>query len=359
MRWLGMMQTVLFVALISVMGVMAAANVRGFHKPAQVDVVTGGLAKAFETHYDEVFPVKQLGVNLWAALDYTVFGEGRPGVVIGTEGWFYTDEEFKVADSSEADIRANLAFIAKVGRQLQGEGVALVVAVVPAKARIYSEFLAGRQPAAAYELLYERVLGKLTSESIPHADLRGVLTDGKLRDPTYLRTDTHWTPWGAHLAAAEIASVVKRAGLAAPDRTAFVTREDKMAAHEGDLLSFLPLAPYFAGLLPPPETIPVMRTEAEGVFSPAGAADLFGDTQLPRVALVGTSYSANALWNFGGALRAALGEDIASYAKEGTGPFRPMTLYLRSEDFRQKPPRLVIWEIPERSLISVATGALP
>jgi alginate O-acetyltransferase complex protein AlgJ len=37
-----------------------------------------------------------------------------------------------------------------------------------------------------------------------------------------------------------------------------------------------------------------------------------------------------------------------NYAKEGMGPYAPMLAYLNSEDLRSAPPRLVIWELPER-----------
>jgi alginate O-acetyltransferase complex protein AlgJ len=74
--------------------------------------------------------------------------------------------------------------------------------------------------------------------------------------------------------------------------------------------------------------------------------------QAPRLALVGTSYSAQPSWNFHGALQEALGEDVGNYAKEGLGPFAPMFEYLRSKDFAQAPPRLVLWEIPERYLVT-------
>jgi alginate O-acetyltransferase complex protein AlgJ len=66
--------------------------------------------------------------------------------------------------------------------------------------------------------------------------------------------------------------------------------------------------------------------------------------------LVGTSYSANPLWNFTGALQEAFGEDVVSYATPAHGPFLPMQEYLDSADFKARAPRLVIWEMPERYL---------
>jgi alginate O-acetyltransferase complex protein AlgJ len=74
---------------------------------------------------------------------------------------------------------------------------------------------------------------------------------------------------------------------------------------------------------------------------------LFGESTIP-VTLVGTSYSANPLWNFEGALKEALGADVLNVANQGEGPVVPMRDYLTGAEFRDAPPDLVIWEIPER-----------
>jgi alginate O-acetyltransferase complex protein AlgJ len=350
--------TLLFSSVIAVTGVLAAVSARSFRLPEHVEVSDGSLAKAFETHYEQSFPAKQLGVNLWAAIDYTLFREGRPGVVIGAGDWLYTDEEFNVADDARATFRANFAQIAAVRATLKAAGVALVAALVPAKARIYSEFLVDRKPAEPHVELYDALLARLTAEGIPTADLRTPLTAGKQQRQTYFRTDTHWTPWGARLAATEVARVTRVSGLAPDDDSDYETRIERSAAHRGDLCNFLPLAPYFTRLLPARERIDIARTDitrGQGTHksSPA-AADLFGDSDLPKIVLVGTSYSANPLWNFAGYLKEALRADLASYARAGAGPFKPMLAYLNSADFREHRPRLVIWEIPERALLVTA-----
>jgi alginate O-acetyltransferase complex protein AlgJ len=48
------------------------------------------------------------------------------------------------------------------------------------------------------------------------------------------------------------------------------------------------------------------------------------------------------------ALEIALGRDVLNVAAEGKGPFQPMSDYLRSDTFKSTPPKLVVWEIPER-----------
>lgn len=342
----------LFSGVIAIAGARAAMNAGSFRPPEAVTVVDGGFAKAFEHHYEESFPAKRLGVNLWAAIDYAVFREGRPGVVIGTHDWLYTDEEFNVGDDYTSAIRANFTRIRQVQQQLANAGVALVAAVVPAKARIYPEYLSDRTPAAAHVPLYDEALAALTAAGIPTADLRDALAEGKTHAQTYLRTDTHWAPWGAQLAAREIADVARAAGLLRSRESLYVTRVASVGVHRGDLFSFLPLDPFFADFLPLREEIHVLKTQAaDGYRTAATEADLFGDGELPDIVLIGTSYSANPLWNFIGSLKEAFGEEIASYAREGTGPFLPMNAYLRSEDFRTQRPRLVIWEIPERTLL--------
>ena len=253
---------VLFASLIAATGIAAALRTRSFRLPEHLSLVDGSLAKAFEAHYEERFPAKQLGVNLWAALDYTLFREGRAGVVVGQQGWLYTDEEFNVDENSAARVRDNLAQIGRVRAALANDGIALVAAVVPAKARIYAEFVAERRPANVHASLYDVALAGLAAEHIPAVDLRGPLAAGKAHRQTYFRTDTHWTPWGAQLAATEIGSAVRAASLAPASTSRYVTRIERSAAHRGDLCNFLPLDPYFTALLPPRETLEVMRTEA-------------------------------------------------------------------------------------------------
>lgn len=90
-------------------------SVPGFSAAADTPLLNGKLAHTFEAHYDKEFPIKRLGTNLWAALDYTLFHEGRPGVVIGKDGWLFTDEEFKPAPSGQ-QLEDNWALVRGVQR---------------------------------------------------------------------------------------------------------------------------------------------------------------------------------------------------------------------------------------------------
>lgn len=333
-------------------GIAALALVAAWRAaPLQVrggaDLMSGRLAQDFESHYDEQFPARTLGVNLWTALGYLLFGEGQAGVVVGADGWLFTHEEFRPYADAQERIRTHLELIAWAHEQLARRRVGLLVVLVPAKARIYPERLGGRRPARVHEELYGRAHGALRRAAIPAPDLRVALWECKRRVDVFLRTDTHWTPAGARCAARRVEAAVRAAGLAAPRPSAYRTRVETVAPVQGDLMRFLPLAPYFAGLLPPPDEVEIQRTQPA---DPAAAAGLLDETAPPGVVLVGTSYSADRRWNFVGALQQALGEDVASYADKGAGPFVPMLEYLRGPDLRRAPPRLAIWEIPERYL---------
>jgi alginate O-acetyltransferase complex protein AlgJ len=101
----------LFLAILLVLGLWSLRSFIGFSTSKETTVLNGHWTKAVETHYDEEFPIKRLGTNLWAALDYKVFNEGRPGVILGKDQWLYTDEEFDAVVNGEQNEADNLAII--------------------------------------------------------------------------------------------------------------------------------------------------------------------------------------------------------------------------------------------------------
>lgn len=351
MRQAAVVSSGIFAASILVLGATAVVKVVDYRATTEsqdslASLVEGRAALAFESHYNQRFPARTFGTNLWAAIDYVLFDEGRPGLVLGRGGWLFTDEEFRTYADAEARVQTHLELVTRVRDELRRRGSELAVALVPSKARVYPEYLGWRRPAAIHGNLYHRIQRELAATGVVRADLLAVLRSGKSQDAVFLRTDTHWTPWGARIAAQEVARCLETAKLAGLGSATYRTRTGPRQSHRGDLFNFLPLDPYFAALLPPSEEIAEPHTEAAA--ETASAEDLFGDSRIPSVALIGTSYSANALWNFTGALQEALREDVVNYAQEGKGPFVAMLDYLARTDLPATPPRVVIWEVPER-----------
>lgn len=337
-----------FLGLLVGMGVWSTGGFEGFHRTQKMTLLNGKLAKAAETHYDEQFPIKRLGTNLWAALDFKLFNEGRPGVVLGRDQWLFTDEEFKPTANAEQQMQENLALIQGVRDTLRKHGSHLVLAIIPAKARVYAEYIGKQQPASLHDQLYNRFHAQARQANVFAPDLMPALEQAKARGQVFLRTDTHWTPMGAQVAAQTLADAVSRQRLLDGEPQAFITDAGSTAPYKGDLTNFLPLDPLFSDLLPAPDNLQQLTTRPAEADAAGGDA-LFADTQIP-VALVGTSYSANAHWNFLGALQQALHSDVANYAEDGHGPLLPMLKYLQSDAFKNAPPQVVVWEFPERYL---------
>ncbi|WP_277590459.1 alginate O-acetyltransferase [Pseudomonas chlororaphis] len=339
----------LFLVTLMVLGLWSVRSFFGFSTSNDATVLNGRWAKAVETHYDDEFPIKRLGTNLWAALDFKLFNEGRPGVVLGRDQWLYSDEEFHPIVNEELNLQGNYALVEGVSQALKEKGVKLVMAIVPAKVRLYPEHLGDVQPASIHANLYQDFHARVAADKILAPDLLGPLQQAKQNgQQVFLRTDTHWTPAGAEIAANQLAKAIadKAPLMGQPQR--FVTEAEQTVVHKGDLRLFLPLDPLFENLMPAKEPLQ-KRVTCAADDQPAADDALFADNEVP-VALVGTSYSANPNWNFVGALKQALHSDVVSYAEDGHGPVLPMLSYLKSDAFKNSPPQVLIWEFPERYL---------
>jgi alginate O-acetyltransferase complex protein AlgJ len=349
------MYTVCFLGLVSV-GLLTSiegVDIATLKIESITQVIDGKAAKKLEDKYDDKFPIKQLGINFWSAIDYQLFSEGKPGVIIGDQDWLFTDEEFIASPLAENSLRKNMAFIQWVDEQLHIQGVKLVVSLVPAKARVMSDKLLARQPASVHQSLYPTMLAFFKLNGMSVADGLSAMREQSSSEPMFFRYDTHWTPDGASLVAAKIAAVVKQTMPSLQlERQEFVTEIAQVSEHKGDLLNFLPLTPWFEQLMPTPEFYQPAHT-----YMDVTESSLFGDFDQTNeldadagdVALVGTSYSANHVWNFSGALKQHLATDIVNFSSEGEGPMAPMLRFIQQQPLSNV--KLVIWEIPERYML--------
>jgi alginate O-acetyltransferase complex protein AlgJ len=347
-RSLRILYIALFLAILLGLGVWSLRSFGSFSTSAETTVLNGKWTKAAETHYDEEFPIKRLGTNLWAALDYKLFNEGRPGVVLGKDQWLYTDEEFDAVANGEQNEADNLAIIQGVRDALKAQGTQLVLAIIPAKTRLYPEHIGDNKPATLHTDLYQQFHAQAAAAGLVAPDLLAPLQGAKQHGQVFLRTDTHWTPMGAEVVAQQLGAVVAQQTPLSGEPEKFVTQAKETAPYKGDLTNFLPLDPLFSNLLPQPDQLQQRSTDP--VTADAQGDDaLFADNSV-AVGLVGTSYSANPNWNFVGALKQALHSDVVNYAEDGHGPILPMLKYLQTDAFKSSPPQVLIWEFPERYL---------
>lgn len=326
------------VALTLVLAVGACfAGYASLDAPNTGSVRTGEWATDFEDHLDEHIGFRDAAITAWGIAEYGLFAQGRPGVIVGADGWLFTSEELDQPRGGEAATAQKLQLAEAVTRYLAAHHIELIVAVIPAKARVYSRELGDTRLPLAVEGRYNAFVLGLRARGVRVVGLLPALSGAPADAPTFLRTDTHWTPRGAELAAQAIAA-------AAPSSLPPTSWTRQVAApveHRGDLLRYLPLGPLQDRWGPAPD-----RLETPSALR-GGGLGLFDDVTVPA-ALVGTSYSADARWGFQDALRLALRADVLDAADPGGGPVEPLLDYLENEAFRQTPPQLVIWEVPER-----------
>jgi len=324
-------------------------------------LMSGELARNFESRYDDDFSLRQFGLNVWAAFQYSIFKEAQNGLLIGHQGWLFTSEEFIANPGGDEALAANINFITEASRLLASKNVALIVVLIPSKARLLSGQTGRHQPSLVQQKTYPQVLNHLQEESVLTVDGLQEMGSHTQPDSLYLRTDTHWTPRAARLIAFSTAALLQRE---IPDINlrpqAFITERSGSNTIEGDLLSFLPLAPLFENLMPATETIEQFQTYPVGddPFDQAVFDDsvliieeaLFSPIEPSEVILLGTSFSADRRWNFEGALKQALEVDVQNIAVQGQGPITPMANFLSDDSALSTDLKLVIWEIPERYL---------
>jgi alginate O-acetyltransferase complex protein AlgJ len=298
-------------------------------------VLNGARSKALETSLEKAFPLRQAAIDVWGSLEFSLFGNGRKGVLVGGDGWFYSTEEFERPKNFDSEIADKLEYVTQVKTALENAGIKLVVVLVPAKARVYPEHLGRYVRPKYWDDVYSKFLSDLKARGVIAPNILNAM---KAQNSMFLKTDTHWTPAGARVAAQAVAELVKPLLEFQPQ--VFTQKPGKVAPHEGDLLKFIPLASFSTKPAPEQFETPLVEgTENAG-------AGLFGDSKI-ELALVGTSYSANLKFNFDGALKLELQTDVLNLALEGKGPITPMQEFLKS---RPKNLKLVVWEIPERFL---------
>ncbi len=309
--------------------------------PAAGAVFNGAWSQLFEKNFGEVIPLFAPARDTWGRIEYALFRQGRAGVVVGEDGWLFTSEEFSCPADSEETFAAHMKFVGETADTLRQQGSEIVIALIPAKARVFEEKTGALSWPSCRRDVYDRARAAFKAAGIAYASPLAALQAGGAE--TFLRTDTHWSPAGAARTAEIVADTVKTIKMPLP-AAAFDVKTGAAEPHRGDLLRYLPGVAedgIASDRLATPESVsPAQRSD-----------DLFGDSTAPAAALIGTSYSADPSWGFEAALKKSLGADVINLADEGLGPFSVMKNYLDKKPLTAHPPLLVIWEIPERYLI--------
>jgi alginate O-acetyltransferase complex protein AlgJ len=342
-----------FIILLSGMFIYSAPKLWEFgerEKQAVQLYRDGQLSRKFEGQYDSHFFMRESAIKAWSNLSYWLFNEGMTGVIVGHDGWLFTNEEFTFPNNLQARMDRQLTRVEKAAASLKQHGKQLIVVPIPMKVDIYGEhvnYALGNQP----ETLYRQFTQHLEQRDIPFAAVRDAYLRSKSEMPLFLKRDTHWTPEGARAAAQQLAREFPSLVGGEVYRSEVV----RQTWHAGDLINFLKMSDWLDPELYAAEPLARYQTVKPSTSNDdLDAASLFGN-ETPPIVVVGSSYTKMDEWNFQGFLKESLKTDLLSVAIEQKGQFVAMDEFLTSDLLTDEQVKTVIWEFPVRSLISQAS----
>lgn len=315
-------------------------------------ILSGRAASVVNTAMAHNLPVDGLFRGAGGMLRWRLFKSGGPQVWAGRNDWLFLMEELRPWPNAAEIMQSRVAVVGRVAAALKARNIDLVVAVVPDKARIVTDAMNGPR-AGQTQPRYAAFEAQLAGQGIKTVDLAAPMMADPRRDRLFWRTDTHWSQEGAALAAATIAASVSTK----IDRTTTfkTTAEGAETDGPGDLLRLISLehVPDNVGIELRPPVDRQHKETTKPVEPDAAAGGLLDDGPEVEVALIGSSFSVNA--NFSGRLEEALGARITNFGEAGGGFAGAAQKYFNGLAYKQTPPKLVIWEIPERLVVQPFT----
>ncbi len=307
-----------------------------------LDFREGRSTGALEKQLDQKLPARPALINAANSVRYLLTGSGGEQVRTGRDGWLFLTEELRFDANGSTHLKTRAQLLGTAGRSLERQGVKLVVALVPDKARLYANKLASARYPDYNAARYDDALNALQQQGVTVVNLLEPLRDAAVRGEVYYRTDTHWNQNGAKVAAKALAFAIQQLGLDI-EKTGFISQSGPAVERPGDLIRLMGLGDTakVLGLLPDTEA-PVQTRQ-----STVESTGLFGDSTVPLV-LTGTSYSLRA--NFHGFLQQFTAAKVLNAAQDGGGFLQATTKYLLDDSFSQSKPKVLVWEVPERFL---------
>jgi alginate O-acetyltransferase complex protein AlgJ len=296
-----------------------------------------------------------LSLSTSALFQPTSASAQESSVVIGKNNdWLFTAYEYASAADAN-DTATSISLLTRINKSFEAKGIALVIAIVPSKIRIHQDQLPTNKPIDAYtNEKYESIVSRLEAGGVQVANLNKAFLASAHRTsdtPLFLRLDTHWSHTGSMLAAetikAKIESTPKlKAALAATPSAKFEMNwsDKKTNQRARDLVRLLPAGgPSF----PPEQAATFKVSKAE-----AAQASLLGAGENVGILVMGSSFT-NKNTGYPDGLRFVLQRELLDISLPvDFGPWYGMEQYLKDDAFKTRPPKLVIWEIPEREFRS-------
>lgn len=153
-------------------------------------------------------------------LPYLMKPSIHPQVLIGREGWLhYTyfgeiEDYRRTRDFTEKEYAAFRSMVLERYRYCRERGIEYLLIMVPNKSSVYPETMPSSIPTVDRPTGMSLLARQLASDGVFCVlDTTSILIDGKAVAPTFFKTDTHWTDFGAMLSAVAALDRLKAAGV--------------------------------------------------------------------------------------------------------------------------------------------------
>ncbi|MBB5412659.1 alginate O-acetyltransferase complex protein AlgJ [Paraburkholderia sp. HC6.4b] len=317
------------------------------HAVTRAGILDGAVSKELANRMADT-PIAADAARAQRALGWLTLHDLGPRVRQGCPGWLFLRDELSVYADSDSHLATRADTVAAVQRELARHGIALLVVVVPDKSRIEPQHLCSLYRPVSLGARLADWTSRLTADGVQVLDLSAALRGAP--GGAFFRTDTHWTEDGAGAAAQAVAQRIRAMGVPLGSSKPDYRVTDKPPGRRpGDLVRLAGLDDLPPSWQPRPE-IAASRDYIPQAQAAASADDLFGDADLPGIAVIGTSYSTTS--DFVPQLALALGTGVGNFAREGGKFGGSARAYFASLAYAQTPPRLVVWELDERDLQS-------
>lgn len=267
-------------------------------------------------------------------------------VVVGKDGWLFPvwDEVRRIDVKRIHQVASVLADAVEILKQAN---VQVAIALLPAKSRVYREFLPEDfKFSAEPERRYALALEELRRSGVLVPDLATPLINLRAAQPNdtlFFKADTHWTATGAAYSATELARQIKEKVRLppAPQGGARLAPPVTVVHEKNDLVALLPAADA--------ANYPLQKYSVRRALQPQGKTALVDD-DTADVAVVGNSFMQP---NFGfvTTLSNQLDRPVSlTWRIHQVGPYRTLLSYVGSAPFRRLRPKLIVWSLLETDM---------
>lgn len=312
-------------------------------------LLDGEATRQFSTQLNDHFLLSKAFAKIERGVTWAIAGDTGASVRRGCDDWLFLSDELTPYAHATENAAARARIITQTASDLQMQGIKLVVAVVPDKTRIEESHLCGLHRPAGFANRLNDWVSALANNKVEVLSFAPALS--AMKEERYYRSDSHWNERGANVAAMTLAEHLQSLKLVNKPAVPLDPKsiQSNTTERSGDLMRVSNLEGLPAWMRPATEVTQVSKVAPVAVASD----DLFGDAGLPTVALVGTSFSRAA--NFVPFLSQHLGAPVANLAKDGGDFDGAAYAYLNSKEFKSQPPKVVVWEVPERMLQKTLT----